>query len=107
MRTVVNVKSANGDVTSHEGKVFVQWDDGEFRSIFADHLHLAAAKTQQRQGHQSIRVASLNKLATQFTKVADDTLIHRSTRDLWSFRKDGEEYVIERLFDGTGGPLKG
>jgi hypothetical protein len=38
---VVNVKSANGDITHHEGKVFVQWDDGEFRSIHAEHLRLA------------------------------------------------------------------
>jgi len=38
---VVNVKSANGDITNHDGKVFVQWDDGKFRAIHAEHLRLA------------------------------------------------------------------
>ena len=44
---VVNVKSANGDITHHDGKVFVQWDDGEFRSIHAEHLRLASQDTSQ------------------------------------------------------------
>ena len=44
---VVSVKSANGDVTYHEGKVFVQWDDGEFRSIHAEHLRLASVKSEK------------------------------------------------------------
>ena len=39
---VVNVKSANGDITNHDGKVFVQWDDGKFRAIHAEHLRLAS-----------------------------------------------------------------
>jgi hypothetical protein len=38
---VVTVKSANGDITHHEGKVFVKWDDGKFRSVHAEYLHLA------------------------------------------------------------------
>lgn len=102
---VVTVKSANGDVTSHDGMVFVQWDDGKFRSVHAEHLRLAGKKTRTKT-QASLRVASLGDLS-EFLRVADDTLIHRSTRDLWSFRRDGEEYVIERLFDGTGEPLKG
>jgi len=39
---VVNVKSANGDITNHDGKVFIQWDDGKFRAIHAEHLRLAS-----------------------------------------------------------------
>ena len=38
---VVTVKSANGHITEHDGKVFVQWDDGKFRAIHAQHLRLA------------------------------------------------------------------
>lgn len=218
---VVTVKSANGMVTAHEGKVFVQWDDGKFRSVHAEHLRLAkkakkkassltlrgifemhthpdeydveqaggpeeheamalrffeqsigfklkegydgevevvgfrtprdvqkviknlrrdgdrrtlalsdseyelgnwtliqpdgtevpltawgkSARMKTQAAHQ-IRVASLGDL-TDFFKVAEDTLIHRSSRDLWSFRQDGGDFVIERLFDGTGEPLKG
>lgn len=104
---VVTVKSANGDVTSHDGMVFVQWDDGKFRSVHAEHLRRAKSKKKARMKTQgALRVASLGDLS-DFLKVAEDTLIHRSTRDLWSFRRDGTDYVIERLFDDVGEPLKG
>lgn len=107
---VVTVKSANGMVTAHEGKVFVQWDDGKFRSVHAEHLRQTGKKSKsarmKTQAAHQIRVASLGDL-TDFFKVAEDTLIHRSSRDLWSFRQDGGDFVIERLFDGTGEPLKG
>lgn len=38
---VVTVKSAHGNITEHDGKVFVQWDDGKFRAIHAQHLRRA------------------------------------------------------------------
>lgn len=38
---VVSVKSAGGDVTSHEGVVFVKWADGEFRPVHSEYLRLA------------------------------------------------------------------
>lgn len=38
-----------------------------------------------------------------FTRVASDTLIHKSTQDFWSLRKDPQgQYFIERLLDGAG-----
>jgi hypothetical protein len=92
--TVVNVKSANGDITSHEGKVFVTFDDGVLRTIHAEHLRPAPR-----------RVASLGDL-TAFLKNADGTLIHKSTRDLWTMKRDANGYLIERLFDDSGEPLK-
>ena len=105
--TVVSVKSAGGDVTAHNGKVFVDWDDGVFRSIHAEHLRLAKGRVKRQAAEPNkIRVASLGDL-TDFLKMADDTLVHKSTKDLWSFRQDGSEYVIERLFDDQGEPLKG
>jgi len=106
--TVVTVKSANGPVTSHNGKVFVQWDDGKFRGIHAEHLRYAGSEKRPRgkKGSHRIRVGCLGDL-TQFLKLGDDTLIHKSTRDLWSFRRDGQDYDIERLFDDSGEPLKG
>lgn len=39
---VVTVKSATGDITHHDGKVFVKWADGKFRPIHAEHLRLAS-----------------------------------------------------------------
>ena len=45
-----------------------------------------------------------------FVTVASDEkegeLIHKSTQDLWSFHKEGEDYVLERLFSDSGEPLK-
>ena len=39
--TVVSVKSANGDITDYGGRVFVQWEDGQVRSIEPQHLSLS------------------------------------------------------------------
>ena len=172
---VVSVKSAAGEVTSHEGMVFVQWGDGKFRSIHAEHLRLAEdqkkvardrfkdmdgnpfdvgaqaewwpngqfsgtgtvigvdgrnvlfgdprgnnpatvppdeirvvrGKRAHLTGDQTIRVARIGDL-TEFLKVADGHLVHKSTRDLWSFSKDadGGGFVVSRLFDDDGNPLK-
>jgi hypothetical protein len=211
---VVQVKSANGDITHNEGKVFIQWDDGEFRPVHAEHLRLASSKTAsdikqqfekikgmaekkpdndflksllkqmadkgfaptdkqmavvkkiekeiEQQGQMKkelgalvkkkgefdaseigeekkgpieadsdepfmkdhftqkdqeeltraikngsqFRVASLGDL-TDFLKVAEGQLIHRSTQDLWNVVADGEGFTITRLFDDNGNPLKG
>lgn len=105
---VVTVKSAGGDITHHEGKVFIQWDDGKFRSIHAEHLRPASDKKASRELNPSvIRVSSLGDL-TQFLKRADGKLIHKSTNDLWSYSKDADgNFLVERLFDDEGEPLKG
>lgn len=120
---VINVRSANGDVTSHDGKVFVKWDDGKLRSIHAEYLREAPREETRkattrigdpttatgRIGREvlSIRVASLGDL-TSFLKVASGTLVHKSTNDLWSFAKDADGgLLVERLFDDSGEPLKG
>lgn len=51
------------------------------------------------------RIASLRELAG-FVRVGADTLVHKSEKDLWSLRRDGDNFVIERLFDATE-PIKG
>ncbi len=54
-----------------------------------------------------IRVASLGDL-TQFLKRANGKLVHKSTNDLWSYSKDADgNFLVERLFDDDGEPLKG
>jgi len=52
-----------------------------------------------------IRVASLDQLKG-FTRTASNELVHLSTNDLWSIRKEGEDFYIERQFDNTS-PVKG
>jgi hypothetical protein len=54
----------------------------------------------------SIRVASLNQL-DGFRRLSAETLVNKSTQDLWSLRKEGEDYFIERLFQDSGSPVKG
>jgi hypothetical protein len=54
-----------------------------------------------------VRLASLQQLQG-FTRVAVDTLIHKSDRDLWALRKEADgSFFIERLYDDNGQPLKG
>jgi hypothetical protein len=184
MGTVVHVQSAGGNLTSHDGKVFVSWDDGRFLPVHAEHLRaaggvsrtaetkpqgvaqaallayfkdmpagtteelgdvvrhpsfrrmdfgqvmsaakalakkgvfkwdgsaitkVAAAQTAGRveQHVSTMRVASLGDLTSFFMKVGTDTLIHKSTRDLWALKQDAGGFLVERLFDDSGEPLKG
>ena len=58
----------------------------------------------QRQAR--IRVGSLQQL-NGFQRLSADTLVHKSTNDLWALRKEGESFFIERLFQDDGKPLKG
>lgn len=53
-----------------------------------------------------VKVSSLNQLQG-FVRSSADTLIHKSTQDLWALRQDGDNYFIERLFSESGAPLKG
>lgn len=53
-----------------------------------------------------MRVASVGQLSG-FVRVANDTLVRKSERDLWSLKRTEEgEWEIERLFDEDGNPLK-
>lgn len=53
-----------------------------------------------------VKVGSLNDL-NGFVRASADTLVHKSTQDLWALKQEGENYFIERLFNDTGTPLKG
>jgi len=52
------------------------------------------------------KVASLADL-NGFTRASTDTLVHKSTQELWALRQNGEGFFIERLFTDNGAPLKG
>jgi len=55
---------------------------------------------------ETLRVASVDNLKG-FTRIASTTLVRHAERDLWSI-KEGEdgEFMIERLFDDDGNPVK-
>ena len=104
MGTVVMVRTAMGDTTEHDGLVFVKFDGGRFMGVHR--AHLVAAPTTTRKAHAvRMTVTAMGDL-TDFLKSAGDELIHKSTKDLWKLSKTDGEYVIERLFDETGNPLK-
>jgi hypothetical protein len=103
--TVVAVKVAGRAATSHEGRVFAQWDDGQFRAILAEHLRPVASSKQA----SSVRMVmgSLDDLSSFFTAShSANELVHKATKDLWALHKEGDRFVVERLFDDTGKPLK-
>ena len=112
--TVITVRTAQGDDTSQDGRVFVKWDDGKFRSILAGHLRVG--KLNKRRANSVRRVvADLGDLSNFFAPrsmtlgaeaLGSDDLVHKATDDLWSFRQEGDNYVIERLFTEGGEPLK-
>lgn len=104
--TIIKVKSGGLKTTSQDDLVFVQWDDGNFRPIMAEHLRPGSSHKRMARS-VSIRVADVGALGQFFTPhTAGDELVHRATKDLWSFRQDDGGYVIERLFDYQGAPLK-
>ena len=107
MGVVVAVKSASGKITSHNGVVFARWEDGKVRAIHAEHLRHAKGRVRTTTAAvaNTIRVASLGDL-TDFLRFGSDTLVHKATKDLWKVKKDGGEFVIERLFSESGDPLK-
>lgn len=63
-------------------------------------------REQAPQKVAKVRVASVQQLQG-FQRLSKDTLIHKSDRDLWALRKEGEAFFIERLFDDAGLPIKG
>lgn len=106
--TVVMVRAAGGDATTNDGRAFVKWDDGGFGAIRFEHLVRPGSANKKASSAFAMRFSNLGDLSLMFgaSPEQSDDLVHKATKDLWSFRKDGEDYVIERLFDEGGGPLK-
>jgi hypothetical protein len=52
------------------------------------------------------KVASIQDLSS-FVRLSADELVHKSTRDLWTIRRQGDGGLfVERTFDDNGAPLK-
>jgi len=104
--TVITVKTAEGPMTHQGSDVFVLWDDGRFRPIRAEHLKTGSPR--KTATNFRMVVSDLGDISSMFTpaRSGDDELVHKATRDLWAVKKDGSSFVIERLFDDTGKPLK-
>ena len=102
--TVVKVRTSSGDTTEFNGLVFVKWDDGRFFGAHRAHLRRAAS-SRTANGYR-MTVTAMGDLTDFLKSGTDEELVHKSSKDLWKLSKAGGEYVIERLFDETGKPLK-
>ncbi len=104
--TVVTVRSAGEDITVHNGMVMVAWDDGQFLPVSPEHLRLAkvSKKRASKVRRSFIEFSSISEMFS--SRVGSTDLIHKATKDLWSFSENGGEFVIERLFSEDGNPLK-
>jgi len=105
--TVVMVRTAEGDQTSLQGLVFVKFDNGQFLQVDPEYLRRASSNTKVASNFAR-RVANLGDL-TGFLRWGNDDneLVHKATKDLWSFETtENGEYVLSRLFDDTGEPLR-
>lgn len=102
--SVVMCRTAAGDTTSMDGMVFVKWDNGSFMPVYASHLR-RVADVRVANGHRR-NVASVGDLSDFMRSAGEGDLIHKSTKDLWKLSKSKDGYVIERLFDTDGEPLK-
>jgi hypothetical protein len=105
--TVVLCKVAGRHkVADNTGRVFVRWDDGKFQPMDPAHLRRATSNRRVAQSF-TFKVASLDEIVPAFsTTASDNELVQKATKDLWSFRQEGSQYVIERLFDDNGKPIK-
>ncbi len=95
-------KSHNFDLGAIEGS------SGGLDAFFAAEPQIVSpvgtAKTASGPVRQ--KLASLEQLQG-FHRISSDTLINKSTQDLWALKKQGDDYYIERLFTDNGQPLKG
>jgi hypothetical protein len=106
--TVVSVRTANGDVVSLDGEVFIKFDGrNKIDRIPANFLRVASMKVSNIT--DNFIVLSGPNLSASFMSQAggESTLVHKATQDLWSMKvsEDGS-FDVERLFDGDGNPLK-
>lgn len=104
---VVRVRTAFGDQTAHDGMVFVLWDDRVLRPIHRSHMKMAPSANKSASASRMV-VSGLGDISDLFKMKSGSTdLVHKATNEYWAVRKDGEDFVIERLFNDTGEPLKG
>ena len=106
--TVVSVKTANGDVTSLGGEVFVRFEGrNKIDRIPSCFLRKASMKVSNIDDH--FIVLSGPSLLASFATASgeDNVLVHKATQDLWSMKvsEDGS-FDVERLFDDNGNALK-
>lgn len=102
--TVVTAKEGTNNVTSHNEHVFVKFDDGKLLAVHTSHLKYVSHDEDVKTA--SITLTALSDL-DRFMMASTGQLVHKATKDLWSFDKDvNGNIVVERLYTEDGQPLK-
>lgn len=106
--TVILVRTAQGDRTAHDDNVFVKWDDGKMRMIHRHYLRPAPAGAKTAEVvTRRVEAGSLGDLTEFLIQGTGTELVHKATKDLWSLQPtDGGDYLLNRLFQENGDPLK-
>ncbi len=102
---VVPVKSATGEVTHHDGKVFVEWDDGKFRAIHATHLRVAS-KADEKEVKELLEAKPDNEFLQSVKEQLDDdrSLSDKQEAVLDEIRAEVKE--TKKARSGVGGVLR-
>lgn len=102
--TVILVRTAMGDMTGNpaDQSLYVRWDSGRMLPVLREHLR--EVPLAKRASKEFIRTAGdMNS----FLRVAGgEDLIHKATEDLWTVMEKDGEFMIARLFQEDGTPLK-
>lgn len=92
--------------SSQPGSVWVKWDDGSFGRFQEEHIRRVSSNGDRKAFSISFSAMDLSELGDEYMLHTASTLVHKAKKDLWAFRKEESGYVIERLFDDTGHPVK-
>jgi len=104
--TVVKVRSANVEGTHYNDRVFVKFDSGRFMPVHRAHLSSAKSNAKKANNVRMVVQAGMDLTSLFSSTDSGNDLIHKATKDIWSMKQDGESFIIERLFDVNGDPLK-
>lgn len=104
--SVVLVKTAEGKTSAINDKTFVLFDDNKMRLVYTAHLCKASSKVASANRMVLADWGSIDSFFSTSSRVAADELIHKSTQDLWALKKGPNGFVIDRLFNDNGTPLK-
>jgi len=67
--------------------------------------HSESDRPIRKNASMKVRVASLEQLDS-FHRISAETLVHKSTKDLWTVTREDDGLYIQRLFQDNGAPLK-
>lgn len=91
---------------SSQRTAFVKWDNGDIFEM--ENRYLSRVGEGINGNYIKLGGKLSNSTMSDFVKSTktDGGVIHLSTNDLWGVRKQGSEFVLERMFDNNGFPIK-